>query len=484
MMSGPHAHGDIRSTVSYLGWSRVRKVEIGSISFAGVSGFQESRFTEVRQHTGPGHVSHVCDLKTYVGACEAIQVACAMRPSRLPVMDAKIAVPDFVKSQPIPLPSIPKQIRRIVPALLALLLITFTFSGHFGAIGSAVLHRKATTFPRKIWQLWKFDTLNFEERDLNTARSWTKQNPSYRYEVLTDQNDLAWVEKTFGPEGFNRVDIVWIYRELTAKIIKADLLRYLIMYVEGGVYTDIDVEALRSIDHFIPERYNEHDIEMVLGVEIDQPDFIDHPVLGSKCQSFCQWTFMCKPHLPVMLTLVENIIIWLKGVAVEQNVPLGEIHLDFDQVISGTGPSAFTRAVLGQMSKNEGREVKWDEFHDLNESKLVGGVLVLTVEAFAAGQGHSDSGNHDTKHAIVKHHYHASKWPDKHPRFKHPMFGEVEECNWKPDCVKKWDEDTAEFAKLSPEEQARQVAVFEAKKAQEALDKEALEALEAMPPPL
>ena len=33
----------------------------------------------------------------------------------------------------------------------------------------------------------------------------------------------------------------------------------------------------------------------------------------------------------------------------------------------------------------------------MSESKLVNGVLVLTVEAFAAGQGHSDSGNHQAR---------------------------------------------------------------------------------------
>lgn len=380
-------------------------------------------------------------------------------------METKGKMTEAVKPTAIVLPSIPKQIQRVIPALLALFFLSLTFSGHFGDLGSTVFTPKSTVFPRKIWQTWKVDPLDFEERDLNIARSWVRINPTYRYEVLTDQNDLAYVEKKFGPEGFNRLDIVYVYRELTARIIKADLLRYLVMYVEGGVYTDIDVEALRSIDHFIPERYREEDVDMVLGVEIDQPEFNQHPILGPKSQSFVQWTFMCKPRLPVMLSLVENIILWLKSVAEDQKVPISEIKLDFDQVISGTGPSAFTRAVLNEISRKTDSEVEWDTFHDLNESKLIGGVLVLTVEAFAAGQGHSDSGNHDTKHAIVRHHYHASKWPDKHPRFKHPIFGEVEKCNWKPDCVKKWDEDTSAFAKLSPEEQTKQVAIHEATKA-------------------
>ncbi|THW13369.1 hypothetical protein D6D23_09793 [Aureobasidium pullulans] len=312
-------------------------------------------------------------------------------------------------------------------------------------------------FPRKIWQTWKVDVLDFEEKHLKVARSWTNVNPSFRYEVLTDQNSLAWVEYNFGPDRFNRLDIIYMYKEITAKIIKADLLRYLVMYVEGGVYTDIDVEAIRPVQRFIPERWNERDIDMVVGVEIDEPEWKDHPILGPKSQSFCQWTFMCKPQLRVMMDLVENIMDWLRDEATKQRVPIGEIKLDFDQVISGTGPSAFTKAILADMSRKTGRDITWNTFHGLDESKVVGNVLVLTVEAFAAGQGHSDSGTHDTKQALVKHHYHASQWPKSHPRYKHPIFGEIEECNWKPECVHRWDEDKAAFEALDPAEQKRRI---------------------------
>ncbi|KXL41391.1 glycosyltransferase family 32 protein [Acidomyces richmondensis BFW] len=358
--------------------------------------------------------------------------------------------------------TVPKQIRRTLPACIALLLLLVLLSGSFSGAGSKLFVSQDPRFPRKIWQTWKVDPLGFEEKDLNVAKTWLAKNPDFRYEVLTDMNDMAYVEANFGPTGLNRLDIVYMYRELTARIIKADLLRYMVMYIEGGVYTDIDVEALKPVSSFIPERWNERDIGMVVGVEVDQPEYHNHSVLGQKCMSFCQWTFMCKPRQPVMLTLIENIIKWLKNVATEQKVPIGEIQLDFDQVISGTGPSAFTRAILDDVSKRTGQRVTWDMFHNLAESKMIGGLLVLNVEAFAAGQGHSDSGNHDTKHALVKHHYHASGWPTAHPRFNHPMYGEVEKCNWEPECVRKWDEDTAAWERLSPEEQQKQLAMKEA----------------------
>lgn len=312
-------------------------------------------------------------------------------------------------------------------------------------------------FPKKIWQSWKVDPLNFAERDLTVARSWGEKNPRYRYEVLTDSNDEQYVEDNFGPDGFNRPDIVDMYNNLTTKIIKADLLRYLVIYAEGGVYADIDVEAIRPIERFIPARYREDEMDMIIGVEIDEPDFNEHPILGQKSQSFCQWTFVAKPRHPVMMRLVDNILIWLNKVASEQNVPISDIKLDFDQVLSGTGPSAFTIAMLAHMSEVEGKEIKWDQFHALDESKIIGKILVLTVEAFAAGQGHSDSGNHDSRHALVRHNYHASKWPKAHPRYKHPVYGEVERCNWKKPCIDKWDADKIAFDALSPEEQDVQI---------------------------
>ncbi|ROV90453.1 hypothetical protein VSDG_08433 [Cytospora chrysosperma] len=325
----------------------------------------------------------------------------------------------------------------------------------------------AQGFPKKIWQTWKTDPLHFEERDSSTARSWLQKNPDFRYEVLTDNNDLGYVEQHFGPGGFDRPDIVEMYRNINATIIKADLLRYMVMYAEGGVYADIDVEALKPVSRFIPDhRYAEEDIDMVIGVEIDQPQFKDHPILGKKSQSFCQWTFMARPGVPVMMRLIENIMGWLDGLARQQGVPISEVVLDFDQVISGTGPSAFTAAIIKEMNDNRPPgtvEINWDTFHELDESKVVSRVLVLDVEAFAAGQGHSDSGNHNARGALVKHHYHASNWPSRHPRYNHPAYGPVEQCNWEPNCVAKWDADTAAFALLSEEEQKKLVQDIQVK---------------------
>ena len=352
-----------------------------------------------------------------------------------------------------------QQLRKLL--LLCLIGSILILLHHTGGGVSYLPHTLPERIPQKIWQSWKVDALQFEGRDVERARTWTAKNPNYRYEILTDDNALGYVEQHFGPSGFNRPDIVHTYQSLNAKIIKSDLLRYLIMYVEGGVYADIDVEAIKPIKSFIPNRFDEREVDMVIGIEVDEPIFNDHPILGRKSQSFCQWTFMCKPGLPVMMRLIENILKWLSDLSQKQGKPISTLVLDFDEVISGTGPSAFTRAILTEMSKVTGEPVTWEPFHDLTEAKLVGGVLVLTVEAFAAGTGHSDSGNHGGRGALVKHHFHASSWPTNHPRFKHPIYGEIEKCNWDVECVRLWDANTAFFNALPEQEQFKIIAIKE-----------------------
>ncbi|KAG0650144.1 Initiation-specific alpha-1 [Hyphodiscus hymeniophilus] len=362
--------------------------------------------------------------------------------------------------------ALPRQLQRAIPISAVACLLFFLFFRH-DSIPSSPLVADAwkrvlsapapftipDEFPKKIWQTWKVDPLAFEGRDQDRARSWPAVNPTHRYEVLTDGNDFQYVLQHFGPNGLNRPDIVETYRNLTAQIIKADLLRYMVMYIEGGVYADIDVEAIRPIDEWVPERYDPKDVDLVVSVEIDEPNFKDHKILGPKSQSFCQWTFLTKPRVPVMMKLVDHILTWLQGLAEAQNVPISDIELDFDEVITGTGPSAFTNAIIAEMSAKTGRTIDWDYFHALTEPRYVGGILVLTVKAFAAGQGHSNSGLHNATEVLAKHHYHASGWPKKHPRFLHPVYREVELCNWKPDCVRAWDKNTTEFETFPKEKQ-------------------------------
>ncbi|KAF4120676.1 Glycosyltransferase sugar-binding region containing DXD motif [Geosmithia morbida] len=383
------------------------------------------------------------------------------------MLDSPLASPRLAASKAAFRNRVPTRVKRCLPLYLGCVLflaLMLNLDVLYSLPSSSNLHRREKpvshslqrghTFPRKIWQTWKTEPLMFGVRDTVRAMSWFRLNPQMRYEVITDSNEMSFVEQHFGPQGLDRQDIVDFYRSLKLQIVKADLLRYMVMYAEGGIYADIDVQALRPFERFLPNAHDENDFDLIIGIEVDEPGFRDHPILGQKSQSFCQWTIISRPRHPVMMRLIEDIMAWMEGMAQKQGKPISEVELTFDEVITGTGPSAFTRAVMAEMNRKSprGKKVTWDDFHGMTESKVVGRVLVLTVEAFCAGQGHSDSGNHQSRNALVQHHYHASDWPSKHPRYYHPAYGQVEECNWNAECVRQWDENVAAYEHLSEEE--------------------------------
>jgi hypothetical protein len=47
-----------------------------------------------------------------------------------------------------------------------------------------------------------------------------------------------------------------------------------------------------------------------------------------------------------MMRLIDNILAWLHDLENEQHKHLAQLEFDFDAVLSGTGPSAFTGAIL------------------------------------------------------------------------------------------------------------------------------------------
>jgi hypothetical protein len=134
---------------------------------------------------------------------------------------------------------VPTQMRRCLPLYLTVVGIFLLIVNFDWVLAipnpTAVLRRQpkapavpGSTFPQKIWQTWKVDPLNFEERDLLTAQTWTQKNPGMRYEVITDANEMAYIEDRYGPHGYNRPDIVKFYKSINLPIIKADLLRYMV----------------------------------------------------------------------------------------------------------------------------------------------------------------------------------------------------------------------------------------------------------------
>ncbi len=96
--------------------------------------------------------------------------------------------------------------------------------------------------PRKIFMTW--ETLPPPEME-QKMMSWVAANPSYDFYFYDAADRAAFLKTHFEPAVFAAYD------ELVPKAYKADLWRYCVLLVEGGVYVDSKCEALLPLDEII-----------------------------------------------------------------------------------------------------------------------------------------------------------------------------------------------------------------------------------------
>lgn len=159
-------------------------------------------------------------------------------------------------------------------------------------------------FPAYIWQTWKFTPQSGEFDDLYrpVEASWTELHPNFVHEVITDDIAVLLLRHLYS----SIPDVVEAYNSLPMPVLKADFFRYLILLARGGIYTDIDTQALKSAIYWVPANVPRAEYGLVIGIEAD-PDREDWVKWYSRRIQFCQWTIQAKPGHPVMRDIVATI---------------------------------------------------------------------------------------------------------------------------------------------------------------------------------
>jgi mannosyltransferase OCH1-like enzyme len=256
-----------------------------------------------------------------------------------------------------------------------------------------------TETPRKIW--YKLGPAGLNDETLAWTETCTSQNPGYRVEFLTDDSADTFVAETF----FSRPDLVATYLALTIPILKADLLRYLLLYAEGGVWFDLDVSCSEiPIDNWIPDRY-EALTDLVVGWEFDAG--FPHPIQ----RQFTIWTIMAKAGTSHLMAVVEDILHDIWEAAARHNVTVDGLKMEMvGDVVDMTGPRRFTRSVLSSVEREMGRRVEERSISELVRPKLVGDVLIMPGFSFARGMNRYDK--EKLGPVLVTHHY-AGSWKNE-----------------------------------------------------------------------
>ena len=98
--------------------------------------------------------------------------------------------------------------------------------------------------PKIIWQTYESEYKDLPPLALECANSWQEKNPDWEYKYVSGKERAEFVLNNFGQEWFD------IYNSYKTNISKADLWRYMCLYINGGLYADLDILCKESIKHF------------------------------------------------------------------------------------------------------------------------------------------------------------------------------------------------------------------------------------------
>jgi len=264
-------------------------------------------------------------------------------------------------------------------------------------------------FPELVWQTWK------EPYSDQKTQSWKRLNHEFNYTLVVDEEAENFVYSRF----YRKEDkpIRETYHNMNDPVLKADFFRYLLIYSSGGVYADMDTSNLKPIKQWIPTHINKTQVNLVVGVEIDEPNASSADLkkwVWVERFQLCQWTFMGKPGHPAIALLIEKIVQEINRLANRERRSLRNLRkLSKFEVLALTGPAAFTWSIQNYLTQKTGRKVDWYDMTDLTTPKLIADVLILPITAFAPGQRHSKSGSKDDEQALVFHHFGFSGWAKK-----------------------------------------------------------------------
>ncbi|KAH6639267.1 hypothetical protein C7974DRAFT_388150 [Boeremia exigua] len=241
------------------------------------------------------------------------------------------------------------------------------------------------------------------------AKTWTdsciNSNPDHQAKFITDREADEYVERAFAA----RPDIVETYLGLTVPILKADLLRYLLLFDQGGIWSDLDVSCENvGIDEWIPSQFKAN-AEIVVGWEFDWG--WKHPIL----RQFASWTIMAKPGSPHMLQVVDDVLDAIQETMRKHNVSYENITLDMTgDVVDFSGPRRLTRGIFKSLERTLNRTVEQAEVAEILQPTVLENVLVLPGHSFGASSNfYTPEEMEQLPSALVTHHY-AGSWKNAH----------------------------------------------------------------------
>ncbi|KAF8343767.1 uncharacterized protein EI90DRAFT_3027053 [Cantharellus anzutake] len=204
------------------------------------------------------------------------------------------------------------------------------------------------------------------------------------------------------------------------------MLRYLLVLVEGGIYSDTDTRMLKTIDHWgqgsmdFQGTHSTGPPSVIVGIEADVGGREDWHNWWARPVQVCQWTFASAPYHPIFLDAVRRIYegtVFLSyhenadGKELEEVPGFGSLKAGVGslvaQIMEWTGPGVFTDSVMRYLAAGHG--MMWPSLKDRRVPLRFQETVVLPVTGFSPGVKLFGAGEIYDEQAMV-HHMFAGSW--------------------------------------------------------------------------
>eukprot|EP00937_MAST-01D_sp_MAST-1D-sp2_P006718 g6718.t1 len=230
--------------------------------------------------------------------------------------------------------------------------------------------RSIVPFPKTVHFTWKTQTL--PSWAVGNWESWAQHNPGWKRVLWDDAAVDTFVRQ-------NLPEIMPFWRSAMKPVQRADVFRYLVLLVHGGVYADIDVTCTRPVEAWFTQAAAYYNANIVVGFE-EVTDRKDWRKWFATQFQVVQWTMGSVPRHAVLRGVLDEILRYYRA---------GR-HLRNKSIIKSTGPGIWSVAIAKHVRERYGIDFGTPPFtHKALKSRGIhaGDVLILPKAAFASQGG-------------------------------------------------------------------------------------------------
>jgi len=213
------------------------------------------------------------------------------------------------------------------------------------------------SIPKIIHQIW-FQGADFIPKHLVTYQnSWKEKNPDYQY-MFWDMNSIKDLIK--------QANVVWItetYDNFPLMIQKIDFAKYIILYLVGGIYIDMDMKCLKPLNSLLELPNMNNKKVVVSNLTFDFIQRVIFLLTGNfNIRNIVNnGIIMCEAKHEIILNTIKHVY--------QNKDNFFKNKSNFLYIFYSTGPLALSNALIDYTNKNKN---KLDEIEILDQDYFEG----------------------------------------------------------------------------------------------------------------